>query len=415
MTKASDETFTLTGTFLALILIGFFARLSYSMARTPVLALFAKALGASSTMIGLVVGMSTVTGIFFKAPAGTLSDVYGRRAALMAAVMVFGLMPFTYILVHDYRLLIVIRFFHGFATAIYGPVAMAVIIDVAGDRKGQLIATYSSISILGGLIAAPLGGGLLYMLGGADPSPQVFHLVYLAVGCIGCVSLLLVLTLWRRLPSRPSPEPPTLGEVMGKFRDDVVAVVTDVQVLLTSAMEGVQNLTVGALEAFLPVYITVTAGLTSFHAGVLWGVQLVVLVLVRPVMGRVSDIRGRKPLVTAGMVLCVVSFILYPATTSFIALCGLTLLFGMGEAMVTSSTAAMVAELSKARGHGTSMGVFGSLWDIGHAAGPITTGFLLSHLGYLPAFGVISAVLLIATVAFQLFVRESRRIGVRTG
>ncbi len=70
-----------------MILIGFFARLSYSMARTPVLALFAKALGASSTMIGLVVGMSTVTGIFFKAPAGTLSDVFGRRAALLASVM----------------------------------------------------------------------------------------------------------------------------------------------------------------------------------------------------------------------------------------------------------------------------------------------------------------------------------------
>lgn len=408
MGDARDR-FSLNGTFLALILIGFFARLSYSMARTPVLALFARALGASSTAIGLVVGMSTVTGIFFKAPAGTLSDVYGRRAALLASVLVFGLMPFSYLLVHDYRLLVVIRFFHGFATAIYGPVAMAVIIDIAGDRKGQLIATYSSISILGGLIAAPLGGGLLQLLGGADPSPHVFRMVYLVVGCIGSVSLLLVLALWRRLPSRPSPEPPTLGEVMGKFRDDVVAVVTDVQVLLTSAMEGVQNLTVGALEAFLPVYITVTAGLSSFHAGVLWGIQLVVLVLIRPVMGRVSDVHGRKPLITAGMLLCVVSFILYPATTSFIALCGLTLVFGLGEAMVTSSTAAMVAEMSKARGHGTSMGVFGSLWDIGHAAGPIATGFLLSRLGYLPAFGIISAVLLVATIAFQIVVREPRR------
>jgi len=410
LTETLDDKVGLTKTFTALILIGFFARLSYSMARTPVLALFAKALGASSTMIGLAVGMSTVTGIFFKAPSGTLSDVYGRRAALLASVLVFGLMPFTYILVGDYRLLVFIRFFHGFATAIYGPVAMAVIIDIAGDRKGQLIATYSSISILGSLIAAPLGGGLLYALGGADPSPSVFRFIYLIVGCIGSISLLLVLVLWRQLPSRPSPEPPTLGEVMGKFRDDVVAVVTDVQVLLTSSMEGVQNLTVGALEAFLPVYVTTTVGLSSFHAGVLWGIQLVVLVLTRPVMGKVSDVRGRKPLITAGMLLCVVSFFLYPALTSFTALCGLTLVFGVGEAMVTSSTAAMVAELSKARGHGTSMGVFGSLWDIGHASGPIATGFLLTHLGYLQSFGVISGVLLAATAIFQLFVRDPRSV-----
>jgi DHA1 family multidrug resistance protein-like MFS transporter len=125
-------------------------------------------------------------------------------------------------------------------------------------------------------------------------------------------------------------------------------------------------------------------------------------------MGRVSDARGRKPLITAGMVICMASFVLYPLTTDFIILCGLTLVFGLGEAMVTSSTAAMVAEMTRARGHGTSMGVFGSLWDIGHASGPIATGFLLTKLNYVPAFGAISVILLIATAAFQVFVRETR-------
>jgi DHA1 family multidrug resistance protein-like MFS transporter len=399
---------SLKGTFLALVLIGFFARLSYGMARTPLLALFAKALGAAPAAIGLVVGMSTVTGIFFKAPAGTLSDIYGRRAALLAAALIFGLMPFAYFLVNDYRFLIAIRFFHGFATAIYGPVAMAVIMDIAGDRKGQLVGTFSSASTLGGLLAAPLGGGLLELLGGAEPDPAVFRTTYLIVGAIGSVSLLLVVLLWGRLPSRASPEPPRIGEVMRKFREDVVAVVTDAQVLLTSGMEGVQNLTVGALEAFLPVYVTVTAGLTAFHAGVLWGIQLVVLMLARPFMGRASDTYGRKPLITVGMAICMASFIFFPTTTSFIVLCGLTLLFGLGESMVTSSTAAMVAEMTRARGHGTSMGVFGSLWDIGHASGPIATGFLLTKLDYLPAFGVISVVLLMATLVFQLLVREPR-------
>ncbi|MBC8224773.1 MFS transporter [Candidatus Bathyarchaeota archaeon] len=399
-----------TGTFLALILIGFFARLSYGMARTPLLALFARSLGATPTILGLVVGMSTVTGIFFKAPAGTLSDVYGRRAALFSSVLIFGLMPFAYYFIHDIRLLVAIRFFHGFATAIYGPVAMAVIMDIAGEKKGQLIGTYSSASILGGMIAAPLGGGLLQWLGGDNPAPSVFRQIYLVVGLIGSVSLLLVLVLWRRLPSRASPDPPSVAEVMRKFREDVVAVLTDSQVLLTSGMEGVQNLTVGALEAFLPVYVTVTAGLTSFHAGVLWGVQLVVLFLARPVMGRVSDAYGRKPLITAGMLICMASFIFYPTTTDFTLLVALTLVFGLGEAMVTSSTAAMVAEQTRARGHGTSMGVFGSLWDIGHASGPILTGFLLSRYDYLPSFGVISVILLMATVLFQYYVREPKRV-----
>jgi len=159
-----QESDSLQSTFIALILIGFFARLSYGMARTPLLALFAKSLGASSAFIGLAVGMSTVTGIFFKAPSGTLSDLYGRRKILFAATLIFGLMPFTYYLVNDYKFLIVIRFFHGFATAIYGPVAMAVIMDIAGDKKGQLVGTYSSAGLIGGLIAAPFSGWLLNYL-----------------------------------------------------------------------------------------------------------------------------------------------------------------------------------------------------------------------------------------------------------
>jgi predicted MFS family arabinose efflux permease len=55
------------------------------------------------------------------------------------------------------------------------------------------------------------------------------------------------------------------------------------------------------------------------------------------------------------------------------------------------------------------MGVFGSLWDVGHASGPILTGILLTKVDYLPAFGAISVILLIATVLFQFYVKETNR------
>ena len=52
----------------SLCAVGFLARFSYALARTPVLPLFALYLGAGPEAIGLVVGISTVTGIFFKLP-----------------------------------------------------------------------------------------------------------------------------------------------------------------------------------------------------------------------------------------------------------------------------------------------------------------------------------------------------------
>src|SRR3989304_3780587 len=79
--------------FVTLCTIGFFARLSYAMARTPILPLFALSLGAKPEAIGFVVGASNITGIFFKLPAGGLSDIYGRYKMLLISILVPYLTP----------------------------------------------------------------------------------------------------------------------------------------------------------------------------------------------------------------------------------------------------------------------------------------------------------------------------------
>ena len=122
--------------FNGLCAVGFLARASYALARTPVLPLFALYLGAGPEVIGWVVGISTVTGIFFKLPAGALSDWIGRGRTLFLGLLIFALTPFAYLLVWGTAALLVVRFVHGFATAIYGPVAMAVVAG-AGAAQGR--------------------------------------------------------------------------------------------------------------------------------------------------------------------------------------------------------------------------------------------------------------------------------------
>lgn len=46
---------------------------------------------------------------------------------------------------------------------------------------------------------------------------------------------------------------------------------------------------------------------------------------------------------------------------------------------------------------------------IDHAFSPILTGLFLSRLDYVPAFGVVSLILLAATALFQLFVKTFPR------
>ena len=395
--------------FITLCTVGFFARMSYAMARTPILPLFALSLGAKPEAIGFVVGASTITGIFFKLPAGALSDIYGRYKMLLISILVFALTPFVYYLVTNYWQLVGIRFFHGLATSIYGPVSMAMIADTAGEQKGEKLSWFSSITIIGSLVGAPFGGYILQYLGNnGSHTLSHFHIAYSICGLFGLISLAFTLKAFFSRNRETRQGTISLTDTWRKFSKGIKEIISDYRVIITSNMEGIQNLSVGALEAFLPVYAVTVAGLNAFQAGILWGIQIVTTILAKPIMGKISDRYGRKPIIFSGMWICAIPFACIPLTRDFYLLLSLASVFGVGEAFVTSSSAAMVAGFCKEQHYGAAMGTFGSIFDIGHASGPILAGFLLAHLSYQYSFLIIATLLILASFVFILTVYERK-------
>jgi MFS family permease len=390
-----------------LCLVNFLARFSYALARNPVLPLFALFLGAGPEAIGLAVGVSTVTGIVFKLPAGALSDIVGRRRTMLAGLVFFGLMPYAYLFVESYQALVAVRFVHGLATAIYAPVAMAVVASLAGDRKGELLSLFSSVAIIGTLLGAPIGGLVLHNpFVSGEPGLGLFRLVYLLSGLTGLAALVLGVRSLGQGGQEPEGAGQGLAERGRLFVSGLRTVAGDRRVLAASSMEAIQNLAMGALEAFLPIYAVTVAGLTAFQAGLLWGVQVTAIMAAKPLMGRISDRRGRRPLIVAGLALCAGPLAAIPHLTGFWSLLAACLAFGLGEALVTSSAAALVADCSRQRHLGSAMGVFGTIADVGHASGPILAGALVGGLGYGAGFAILAAVLL---GAIPWYVRAARQ------
>ena len=384
--------------------VGFFARFSYALARNPVLPLFALFLGAGPEAVGLAVGISTVTGILFKLPAGALSDVVGRRRTMLAGLVVFGLMPFAYFIIDSYRALIVVRFMHGLATAIYGPVAMAVVAEVAGSRRGELLSWFSSVGIIGTLLGAPIGGLVLDVSASGGPVLWQFRMVFALSAVTGMAALLLGLkTLGRDAPQEMEQ---AAGSGLRRFRQGIAEVLSDRRLVTASAVEGVQNMGMGALEAFLPIYAVTVVGLSEFQAGLLWGVQIFVTMLSKPLLGRMSDSRGRRWLIVAGLLLCGGALAAMPFMHGFFALLVACLVFGMGEALVTSSSAALVADMCRDRRFGSAMGAFGTIFDIGHASGPICAGLLIGWGGYQVCFPLLAGMVFLAIPVFLRNVAE---------
>lgn len=407
-----------SSTFTGLCTVGFLARASYALARTPVLALFAASLGAGPEAIGFAVAISTVTGIFFKMPAGVLSDVIGRTRTLFMGLAVFAVVPFAYLFVSSYEALVVVRFFHGFATAIYGPVVMAIVIGVAGSKRAENLSWFSSVTIIGNLIGAPLGGFLLtWMAAGEQPNLTHFHIVYGVVAALGLSSLFVALWAMKGKWDQPDhANGKTLFAVWTQFRTGVGEILMDRRVLLTSNMEGVQNLSVGALEAFLPIYAVMICGFSAFQAGMLWGIQIAVTIISKPLMGRFSDQYGRQHFLFWGMFVCVIPFMLIPWFSNYPVILLLSAIFGLGEAIVTSSAAALVADYCKNDNLGSAMGTFGTIFDVGHASGPLLAGALIGFTGlgsdYRLSFAIVAAIMVIAAIVFRFGVNvETKKLG----
>lgn len=385
--------------FINISLVDFSARLSYNVARTPLLPLFALFLGASPPLIGVIVGASTITGIFLKAPSGALSDYIGRKKMLLFGAFIFAVMPFSYILVTVAWVLILVRVIHGMATSIYGPVANAVVANIAGKEKGRYLSIFSVIKIgtnaLGGLI----GGWLLYSLAkGQAYNITDFHYAYLVCGILGVIALIISFFILPKV--EPSTEHRGIKESFSKVLVGLKDTGRNLKILMTSSMESFQNMTMGASMAFLPILVVQQYHLSVLQAGLLWSVVMGTSVVLKPVMGYLSDRMERWKLISLGMFLCGISFVGFTLTSDFYLLIMVAIFFGLAEAIVTTSTVAYVAEVALEKRLGASLGVFGTIADTGQALGPIIIGVLLTYISYFSSFMVISVFIILWTIFY---------------
>jgi len=387
---------TASRSFTLLCTIGVFCFISYNMVRMPVLALFAESLGAGPERIGLIVSVSTLTGVFLKLPSGALSDIYGRRMLLQVGVIAFGLPPFLYPFISDLNLLTVLRMFHGLATAIFAPSALATVAELYRERRGAALGTYTACTQSGALLGPLIGGYLAYAAG--------FSTAFVAAGIFGCIAVAIFYSL------HLSPPPPRVHEkglapVLAEMWKGFTIVARNRKVLITSSTDAAKMIANGALMAFLPLY-GVSVGLNPGEVGLLFTVQALTSFFSKPIMGRVSDRVGRQPLIMLGLLICAATFVCISHVSVFSVLLFLSAGFGYGEAVVTSSSSAFVADSSEFKTLGAGMGMQGTIGDIGHASGPLLAGVLIANMSYPGAFAIIAGIQVVAAGVFWLTMRK---------
>lgn len=380
--------------FLILCTVGVFAILSSTMSKNPVLKPFADSLHTPETMQGFVAAASTIPGILVSLPAGTLSDIVGRRKMLLASCIVFASAPFLYLLINDWWQLILVRFYHGFATAMFVPVANAAIVGLFPTKRGERMSLFASATVVGRVAAPALGGYILFA------TNYGYSTLYFAVAASGIASLITALLFLQT--GEQSTKPSKIGRrSVAGILSGWGRVAKTRGVLATGIVEAAQYYTYGAVEFFLIGYLKDVAYLDAFSIGIIAAGQLAIIPLVKPFMGRLSDKIGRKTPVILGAIIGGVSLVTIPFTTQFPILLAISIVYGVGFSLVTAATPALVSELVQKDDVGTAIGLLSTLMDVGQTLGPIVTGLIFaSLLTYVSIFASFTVVILSSCIIF---------------
>jgi MFS family permease len=371
---------------------GLFAIFSSTLSKSPVLPLFAVHLGATASQVGIIAAVSTLAGIAFSIPAGLLSDRFGRKTMLIAAGVVFASAPAMYLFTTGIWQLATIRFYHGLATAIFMPVAMAYVSDLHEESKGEKLGWFSTATLLGRFMAPLTGGALLGYLG--SDSNLGFAVIY-SVCLVGGTLALLV---FAKMPSSASSL--QAPKTWKHQREGLMQLVSSGPLLAIGMVEAAVLFMYGTIEVFLPLY-GLSHGIGAFAIGVCLAAQVITLAATKPIMGRLSDRHGRSGQIVWGALLGVAAAACMAASANFVMLLALSTLTGLSLSMVTSATSAAVADISRCELRGSAMGVFGTIMDVGHSAGPLVSGMVVSFFGFQAAFIGSAIILAMAVVSFK--------------
>jgi len=367
--------------------MGAFAIFSSTMSKSPTLTWFSEYLKANDFEIGLIAAASTVTGIFVNITAGTLSDIYGRRKLLIASGLIFASAPFLYLAITQVWQLVLLRIYHGFATAIFMPVSLAFIADMFASGRGEKMGLFSSSTMIGRLLA-PVAAGFLVSIQFLAP----FQLAYLICGLVGLVAMLLSFRINPQEKAERASQTSKVGVIEG-----LKAVIENSSILTVSSAEAATYFSIGAVETFMPKYSD-DIGIERWITGIIMSLQILIIAILRPAFGQLSDRYGRKPFIMAGLAVSASSLIFLPLTANVYKLLLVMIIHGMGISLTTSSTSPLISELSSQTTIGSGMGALETIKDVGHATGPIIAGFLIGISGYFNSFLVVCLILLVDLV-----------------
>lgn len=376
-----------------LYLAVFVAVLGFSLV-APIFPAYAMNLGASYTMLGVIVSIYGAVQLITQVPVGRLSDRTGRKRIMLLGLAAFTILPPLYIHADNAYFLLAVRSLGGLGASAVWPIAMALIVDRADSKSRGAAMGWYNASFFSALALGPLMGGYLYeQLGLYAP----FYLWSL----LGAASLIIV--YWRVV--EPEKIRLQVGLDLPRKEGQLIATGYGVTFLACCSVVLWSGVVGGFNFTMLPSFAA-GLGFTATDVGLIYLVYGGSTALFNIYFGRQSDRGSRRWLIFAGCLAGAVCFALLDAAESLFLVALLFAGLGMGLGMAGPAAAALIADTTCAERRGEVYGIFNTSRMAGVVAGPLLAGVAADMHGVGGAVAVFAVLAAVITLA-ALLVKDS--------
>ncbi|MCX7876732.1 MAG: MFS transporter [Melioribacteraceae bacterium] len=136
----------------------------------------------------------------------------------------------------------------------------------------------------------------------------------------------------------------------------------------------------GILIPILPTFASKQVGATDFEIGVTVAVFSFMQFIFNPILGRLSDRIGRRPVILSTQLMTIISYLIFAFTNSFLLLVLSRLIAGIGGSNIGVAQA-YIADITTKEERAKGMGLIGAAFGLGFVFGPLIGAFL-SKYGY---------------------------------
>ncbi|WP_261304498.1 MDR family MFS transporter [Paenibacillus andongensis] len=341
----------------------------------------------------LIIGLQPLCGIFVNLYAGSLSDRYGRKPMMLAALMIQAFAIGGYMFASHVWEFAVISIINGIGHAMFGPAANAQITDVVPQEKRAEVFALLHTALNMGSAFGPLIGLLLFTW-----NPTIIFLT-----CSVALLAYAGLVVWKvpeTMPVKTAAEL-ELSKTKPKIRW------RDHKPLLWITLLAMPvSLLYAQVESTLPLHLqqhfenykTVFATIITFNGCVVIALQIWI--------AKRTEHVSAYLVVAASYLLFAIVSVGYGFVPIFAILLFVELLFTIGEMLNGPHIQKVISVIAPEEHRGWYFSVFGMNWQLSRAIGPILGGLLFSHFGGKVMFAVVAAIILLAGIAQSRYIRS---------